>query len=176
MRDVHQRVSQGICTRLFSLWDVHRSRERELEWLLVDVSIATRFWGSWSAVSTRRRRLGLHSMLAGLFVAFAMQIQIDATMERQWRSVQGHPRTDENRWLNGFVEPLHIGWGEIKSILNMCFLSFDATLAVLQVFDDKIHEFMWTVHAVQFVKQAVMPQLIESLGEIDVYDERSGLL
>jgi hypothetical protein len=35
---------------------------------------------------------------------------------------------------------------------------------------------MWTVHSVQFVKQAVMPQLIESLGEINVYDERSGLL
>ena len=55
-------------------------------------------------------------------------------------------------------------------------LHFDVALPVLQVFDDKVHEFMWTVHSMQFVKQAVMPQLIESLGEIDVYHERSGLL
>ena len=29
IRDVHRRDSQGICTRLFSWWDVDQSRERE---------------------------------------------------------------------------------------------------------------------------------------------------
>ena len=53
---------------------------------------------------------------------------------------------------------------------------FDVTLSVLHVFDNEDHQFLWTVHSMQFIKQTVMPQLIEGLGEIHVDDERSGLL
>ena len=99
----------------------NRERERELEWLLVDVSIATRSWGSWSAVSTRRRRLGLDSMLAGLFVPFELRIQFEATMERHGWSVQDHRRTDDNGWLKESVELFHSEREEIGSIRHMCF-------------------------------------------------------
>ena len=116
MRDVHQHDSQGICTRLFSRWDVDRSRERWLEWLLVDVSIATRSWGSWSAVSTLLRRLGLVSMLAGLFVPFEVRIQFDATMERHRLSMQDHRQTDEHARLQESVEPFHSEREEIGSV------------------------------------------------------------
>ena len=108
-------------------------------------------------------------MLFGLFVAFAMQIQIDATMERHGWSAQGHRWTDENGWLKESVEPFHSEREEIESVQDTIF-------SVLQVLNDEDHEFMWTVHSLQFVKQAVMLQLIESLDEINVYDERIGCL
>ena len=113
MRDVHQRDSQGTWTRMFVWCDVDRLLERASEWLLIDVSIAIRSWRNWSAVSTRQHRLGLHSMLSDLLVAFAMRIRIDAAMETHWRSMQGHRRTEEHVWLTEYVEPFHSGREEI---------------------------------------------------------------
>ena len=98
--------------------------------------------------------------------------------------MQGHRRTDEHVWLTEYVEPIHSEREEIELAQDMILeallldledargdlIHFDVTLAVLQVLDDEIHEFMWTVHAVQFVKQVVMPQLIEGRGEINVHD------
>ena len=146
MRDVHQRDSQGICTRLFFWWDVDRPRERGLEWLLVDVSIAIRSWGSWSPVSTRRRRLGLDSMLAGLFVPFEVRIQFDATMERHGWSVRGHRRTDDNEWLKEEV----IVWDRyrfeqlVRHLLmtTWCF-RFQSANRPMQITDAEQKRFRW---------------------------------
>ena len=95
MRDVHRRDNPGTWIRMFVWYYVDRLWERVLEWTLVDISIAPRSWGSWSAVSTLRRMIRLDSMLAGLFVPFGVRIQFDATMERHEMI---SARSSANRW------------------------------------------------------------------------------
>ena len=63
--------------------------------------------------------------------------------------MQVHRRTDENGWLKESVEPFHSEREEIESVPNILFfdledirgdlIHFHVTLAVLQIFDDKIH-------------------------------------
>ena len=88
--------------------------------------------------------------------------------------MQCHRRTDEHAWLTEYVERILSEREEIDSAQDMLLeartsfidledalgdlIHFDVTLAVLQVLNDEAHEFMWTVHSVHFVKQAVMPQ------------------
>ena len=88
-------------------------------------------------------------MLADLFVAFEMQIQIDTTVDRHGWSMQGHQLTYDDECLKELYQLTHSEREEIESVPNILFFDiedgrrdlvhFDVTLTVLPVFKVEAH-------------------------------------